>query len=246
MFNPYKASESAEQGKEMEKILFGAIPKSLVLEFIEVNIKDLQNRVFDYRRITDLENIETKTKELKSKMNDENYRKLLNQTENIIKYYDFILDNQPGNNPSEPKAKFAEDLFNMIVEKLDLKDEEGFLEYDRLKFYTCIGTGPDYNKSLDIFFELYDVNEKNEYVKSSQVLIDFTLSKNKLKNKQELILTMNDKDAEDIEILLYDKEKVKSYIDNNIYKKYINLFSDEIVAKLRLNKEKDYTDIDLI
>jgi len=237
MFNPNKSSENSEQGKIMEKVLFSSLDKKDVLEFIKEGVVHRSEIVAKKRNLKD--SIEDLLNLKNNRMDEEKYRKIVNQSEYLVNWDKYIKNNQPGSNPSEPKATFAFDLFNDIAEKeLDLKDEEGNIDYSRLKFYTTINSALDYNKSVDCFFEMYDVDNEGNYIKSSEALVDFTISNNKPSDKQEVILTMDTEDATDIEYYLTYKLKQNPKLKDNLYDKYIKSFGAQVANKLKENARK--------
>ena len=235
MFNPNKVSENQEQGKVLEKLLFSSLNQKDILKFVKDGLlfrsKIIANKLNIY--------IDELLISQNRKMDEEIYRKIIHQSEYLhLNWYKYIKENQPGSDPSEPRARFAYDLFNEVAENINIKDEGGVTDYSRLKFYTAIGSAPDYHESLDCFFEMYDIDENGNYVKSSEALIDFTISNNKSFDKQEIILLMDKEDATQIEYYLTFESKQNPKLKNNLYDKYIKSFSKQISDKLRENAEK--------
>ncbi|MFA6272264.1 MAG: hypothetical protein WC693_04125 [Patescibacteria group bacterium] len=79
-------------------------------------------------------------------------------------------ERQPGN-PSDPKARFANDLHATICELMGLED------YNQLRFYTSVGSSLDHFHGIDGFFEL-SIDENNP-ADSIVVTVDITMNPNK-------------------------------------------------------------------
>lgn len=117
----------------------------------------------------------------------------------------FVRENQRGE-PSDPSARFANDLHATIAEMLDLDD------YSRLKYYTAVGSALDKYHSIDGFFE-FQVDPENP---KDIVCVTFDLTTNPNKNdyKADFVIYVPaegidpKEDKEDYAKLLKDNAKM--------------------------------------
>ncbi len=81
-----------------------------------------------------------------------------------------VRENQPGD-PSDPEARFANDLHATIAEILGLED------YNQLRFFTAVGSTLDRFHGVDGFFELQ--TDHSDPAQVFRVTIDITINPQK-------------------------------------------------------------------
>ena len=165
--------ENLDFGKKLERMLWGRIPPK---KYLEALLKDelLKDKIFTKSRDiykSMLGNIEIL-------MDDEKFFKELSNTLASEKVVEKIIkSNQPGGDPSNPRADFANSFHSYIFTTIyPIKNKETNKEL--LYYYTAIDTHMDYNRGTDFFLEKNHAQD-NESKKIIQRLnVDFKLRKN--------------------------------------------------------------------
>lgn len=122
--------------------------------------------------------------------------------------------------PSDPEAKFANDLHATIAEKLGLED------YTKLSFYNALGTSLDYYHGVDAFFKYKD-KEGNTH----RITLDLTKNPNKDDYKADVILYVNEDDLDFVD----HKDRYPKLLDSATNKILLALHAKQILKEGRKN-----------
>lgn len=121
----------------------------------------------------------------------------------------WVKGHQPGD-PADPVAPFSNDLHATMAEELCPE------KYDRLKFYTSVGSSLDRFHGVDAFFEYLDKNKKLH-----RVTIDLTTNPQKDEYKADYIMQIDED--------YLDKEN-----NQELYNSMVDSQSREITAIFRM------------